>query len=219
MSRHLAHNQDFEFHDKTKEGSEDSELAEKQEVDTTNNERRDADEDLDFDMDKAVADDDAVLRKSEATKLLKMSLATAVAIALHNFPEGLATYVLAMGDLHVGAILAFGIAMHNIPEGLCISLPVYYATGSRWQGFGWAALSAASEPLGGLMGYAVLETRMGPNAFGILYGLIAGMMVVISISEILPTAHRYDPSGRYVIIFFVLGMLLIALSLVVFGYS
>lgn len=148
--------------------------------------------------------------------LLRMSMNTAIAIGLHNFPEGLATFVATLHDPQVGVILAIAIAIHNIPEGLCVALPVYYATGSRSKAFGWAILSGLSEPLAAIFGYIILANAVTGTIYGILFGIVAGMMVMISTRELLPTAHRYDPTDRVVTYSFIFGMGILALSLVLF---
>ena len=90
--------------------------------------------------------------ESKDDKLTRMGMMTALAIGLHNFPEGIATFVATLEDPSVGAALAVAIGIHNIPEGLCVSIPIYYATGSRWRALGWALLSGLSEPIGKFFG-------------------------------------------------------------------
>ncbi len=119
-------------------------------------------------------------------------------------------------DPAVGTALAVAIAVHNIPEGLAVSIPVYYATGSRKQAFLWALFSGISEPIGALLGYAVLRTAFSQVAYGVLFGLVGGMMVHISLSELLPTAYKYDKTERLVTPAVVAGMAVMALSLVLF---
>eukprot|EP00584_Thalassiosira_punctigera_P020339 CAMPEP_0172553618 /NCGR_PEP_ID=MMETSP1067-20121228/51310_1 /TAXON_ID=265564 ORGANISM="Thalassiosira punctigera, Strain Tpunct2005C2" /NCGR_SAMPLE_ID=MMETSP1067 /ASSEMBLY_ACC=CAM_ASM_000444 /LENGTH=384 /DNA_ID=CAMNT_0013341833 /DNA_START=120 /DNA_END=1274 /DNA_ORIENTATION=+ len=152
----------------------------------------------------------------EQKKLVKMGLSTALAIALHNFPEGLATFVAALDDPSVGAVLAIAIGIHNIPEGLCVALPIYYATGNRWKAFMWGCLSGLSEPVAALLGWAVLANAMSDYVYAILFGLVSGMMVIISMKELIPTAHRYDPEDTVVTYSLIGGMFIIALSLVLF---
>ena len=154
--------------------------------------------------------------KEDEAKLMRMSINTAIAIGLHNFPEGLATFVAALDDPKVGVVLAVAIAIHNIPEGLCVALPIYYATGKRWKAFWWAVLSGASEPVAALLGWAVLANSFSSTLYGILFGMVAGMMVIISVRELLPTSHRYDPEDSVVTYSFILGMTVMALSLVLF---
>jgi ZIP family zinc transporter len=158
----------------------------------------------------------AALNAAEEKKLLLMSINTAIAMGLHNFPEGLATFVATLADPKVGAVLAVATAIHNIPEGLCVALPIYYATGNRWKAFGWAVLSGVSEPFAALLGWAVLANSFSNQLYAVLFGFVAGMMVVISVRELLPTAHRYDPEDTVVTYSFIGGMGIIALSLVLF---
>jgi len=152
----------------------------------------------------------------EQKKLVKMGLSTALAIAIHNFPEGLATFVAALEDPSVGAVLAIAIGIHNIPEGLCVALPIYYATGNRWKAFGWGCLSGLSEPVAALLGWAVLASTMSVEVYAVLFGLVSGMMVIIAMKELIPTAHRYDPEDTVVTYSIIGGMVIIALSLVLF---
>lgn len=149
-------------------------------------------------------------------KLVKMGLSTAVAIAIHNFPEGLATFVAALDDPGVGAVLALAIGIHNIPEGLCVALPIYYATGNRWKAFLWGCLSGLSEPVAALLGWAILAKTVTQDVYAVLFGLVSGMMVIISLKELIPTAHRYDPDDTVVTYSLIGGMVIIALSLVLF---
>jgi zinc transporter ZupT len=163
-----------------------------------------------------VSDDDEQRPKDEDARLLRMSINTALAIALHNFPEGLATFVGTLNNPKVGAVLAVAIAIHNIPEGLCVAMPIYYATGNRRKAFMWAVLSGASEPFAALLGWAVLANSFSSSMYAILFGLVAGMMVTISARELLPTAHRYDPEDSVATYSFILGMGVMALSLILF---
>ena len=149
-------------------------------------------------------------------KLMRMSINTAIAIGLHNFPEGLATFVATLSDPAIGGVLAIAIAIHNIPEGLCVAMPIYYATGNRWKAFGYALLSGVAEPIAALLGWAVLANSFSDRLYGILFGLVAGMMIIISARELLPTAHRYDPEDTVVTYSFIGGMGIMAISLVLF---
>jgi ZIP family zinc transporter len=153
---------------------------------------------------------------SHDAKLMRMSINTAIAIGLHNFPEGLATFVATLNDPKVGGVLGLAIAIHNIPEGLCVAMPVYYATGKRWNAFAWGVLSGISEPIAAVLGYAVLANSFSDVMYAVLFGVVAGMMVIISTRELLPTAHRYDPEDTVVTYSFIAGMAIIALSLVLF---
>lgn len=162
------------------------------------------------------ASDDTDSIQEESKKLLRMSINTALAIGLHNFPEGLATFVATLNEPKVGFVLALAIAIHNIPEGLCVAMPIYYATGKRWRAFGWGMVSGVSEPIAALLGYAVLAKLFSDVVYAVLFGMVSGMMVIISARELLPTAHRYDPQDQVVTYSFIAGMAVMALSLVLF---
>ena len=141
---------------------------------------------------------------------------TALAIGLHNFPEGLATYMATMADSSAGIPVAMAIALHNIPEGMAVAVPVYFSSGRKWKGIFWGIMSGMSEPLGGLFGYLILRgTDMNPVTYGILFALVAGMMVYISIAELLPQALAYESETTAIIACF-FGMGVMAASLILF---
>ena len=153
----------------------------------------------------------------ENKKLVRMGMQTAVAIALHNFPEGLATFVAVLEDPKIGAILAVAIGIHNIPEGFCVALPIYYATGNRKKAFWWGALSGMSEPVGALLGWLILANSFSDAIYGLMFGLVAGMMVMISLKELLPTAYSFDPGDTVVTNSLIArSMVVISLSLVLY---
>ncbi len=152
-------------------------------------------------------------------KLMRMGIFTAVAITIHNFPEGLATFLAALHDPGVGIAIAVAIALHNIPEGISVSVPIFYATGDRKKAFIYSALSGLAEPAGALIAYLMIRLFFGsgngvlPNEImGITFGLVAGIMVYISLDELLPTSRAYG-KGHDSIIGLVAGMLVMALSL------
>lgn len=155
-------------------------------------------------------------RTEDSQRLVRMGLMTALAIGIHNLPEGLATFVGTLDDPAVGVGLAVAIAIHNIPEGLCVAIPIYYATHDRWQAFKWAFISGISEPIGAGLGWAVLHSIIDDRVYGIVFGLVGGMMVNICIHELLPTAFRYDPGDRITTKSFIAGMAVMALSLILF---
>ena len=154
----------------------------------------------------------------ERVNMLQMAAFSGVAIALHNFPEGLATFVATLADPGFGVPMAFAIAIHNIPEGLAVAAPILKATNSKCKAFAWAFLSGMSEPLGGLLAWLVLKEVVGPVTFAILFGLIGGVMIHISFKKLLPTALKYDPENNYTAYSFFAGMAVMAGSLVIFGY-
>ncbi len=148
-------------------------------------------------------------------KLLRMGLFTALAIAIHNFPEGLATFAAALSDPKLGLSIAVAVAIHNIPEGISVSVPIYFATGSRQKAFWYSFLSGVSEPVGALVGYAVLRTFFTDTVFGILFAAVGGIMIFIALDELLPTAREYG-TGHLAIYGVVVGMALMAVSLLLF---
>ena len=137
---------------------------------------------------------------------------SALAIAIHNFPEGLATFASALSDPALGLSITIAIALHNIPEGISVAVPLYYATGSRKKAFFYSFLSGLSEPLGALIGYFILRSFFNDLVFGILFGAVAGIMVYISIDELLPTSREYGQNHQE-IYGFIAGMFVMALSL------
>ena len=156
--------------------------------------------------------DDTIDDKSQ---LLRMGLFSALAIAIHNFPEGLATFASALSDPTLGISIAIAVAIHNIPEGISVSVPIYHATGDKKKAFIYSFLSGVAEPLGAILGYFVFRAFFSDLTFGVLFGSVAGIMVFISIDELLPTSRKYG-KGHQVIYGFVAGMAVMALSLLLF---
>jgi len=148
----------------------------------------------------------------QGSQLYRMGILTAITIAIHNFPEGIATFASALNDLSVGIPIAVAIAIHNIPEGIAVSIPVYYATGNRKKAFYYSFLSGLSEPVGALLGYLILMPFFNDTAFGIIYAVIAGIMVFISLDELLPSAREYG-EHHLSIYGLVIGMAIMAVSL------
>ncbi|MBW2468689.1 MAG: zinc transporter ZupT [Deltaproteobacteria bacterium] len=148
-------------------------------------------------------------------KLLRMGMFTALAIAIHNFPEGLATFAAALSDPALGLSIAVAIAIHNIPEGISVSVPIYYATGSKKKAFYYSFLSGVAEPVGALIGYFILLNFFSDFVFGILFAGVAGIMVFISLDELLPSAQKYG-EHHLSIYGLIVGMAVMALSLLLF---
>jgi zinc transporter, ZIP family len=148
-------------------------------------------------------------------KLLRMGLLSAVAIGIHNFPEGLATFIAALKDPALGIAIAVAIAIHNIPEGIAVSVPVYYATGNKKKAFKLSFLSGLAEPLGALIGYILLMPFMSDAVFGVLFASVAGVMVYISLDELLPAAREYG-QAHLTIYGVISGMIVMAVSLLLF---
>ena len=151
----------------------------------------------------------------KSKKLMRMGMFTALAIAIHNFPEGLATFTAALTDPGLGIAIAVAIAIHNIPEGIAVSVPVFYATGSKKKAFWLSFFSGLAEPVGALIGYLILMPFLSPMVFGILFAGVAGIMVFISLDELLPAAEEYG-EHHLSIYGMIAGMAVMALSLLLF---
>jgi len=148
-------------------------------------------------------------------KLRRTGMFAAIAIAIHNFPEGLATFTAALTDPALGLAIAVAIAIHNIPEGIAVSIPLYYATGDRKKAFFYSFLSGLSEPVGALIGYLLFMPFFTPTLFGVLFAGVAGIMVFISLDELLPAAEEYG-EHHLSIYGLIAGMVVMALSLLLF---
>jgi zinc transporter, ZIP family len=147
--------------------------------------------------------------------LLKMGMFTALAIGIHNFPEGIATFTAALQDPGLGIAIAVAIAIHNIPEGIAVSVPVYFATGDKKKAFKLSFLSGLSEPIGALVAWLFLMPYLNDVMFGIIFAAVAGIMVFISLDELLPAAKRYDET-HLSIYGLIAGMAVMAISLLLF---
>ena len=147
-------------------------------------------------------------------RLLRMGVLSALAITLHNFPEGMATFAATLKDPALGVSIAVAIAIHNIPEGIAVSVPIFYATGNRKKAFSWSFLSGLAEPAGAVISYLILAPFLSETVFGVLFAAVAGIMVFISFDELLPAAEEY---GEHHIALYGLlaGMAIMAVSLVI----
>lgn len=153
------------------------------------------------------------------SKLFRMGMFTALAITIHNFPEGLATFLTSLENPRLGIPIAIAIALHNIPEGISVSVPIYYATGSRMKAFLWSCLSGFAEPIGALVIWLILVAcyqsftfTVSPIVLGCVHGAVAGIMVFISLDELLPASRTYG-KGHDSLVGLVAGMAIMAMSL------
>jgi ZIP family zinc transporter len=153
------------------------------------------------------------LNKRDA--LHRSGLIVAISIALHNFPEGIATFTSALTGLDIAIPITVAVAIHNIPEGIAVSVPIYHATGNRWKAFWYSFLSGFAEPVGALIAYFFLMQHQTPALNGIILAAVAGIMVFVSLDELLPSAEKY---GKHHISIsgLVIGMLMMGLSLWMF---
>lgn len=163
---------------------------------------------------EALHEEDSILQQKK-NKLMRMGMMSALAIAIHNFPEGLATFTAALKDPGLGIAIAVAVAIHNIPEGLAVSVPIYFATGDRKKAFWYSFLSGLAEPLGAVVGFLLLARFFNDVVFGLLFALVAGIMVFISLDELLPAAREYG-EAHLSIYGLVSGMAVMALSLLLF---
>lgn len=173
-------------------------------------------------LDRCVPNPHTLVEKTTAqpldrTQLRRTGLLTLLAITAHNFPEGLATFFATLDNPILGAPLAVAIAIHNIPEGIAIAVPVYMATGKKSYAIWASLLSGLAEPFGAALGYFVLAPYMGATVYGVIFGLIAGVMVYLAMDELLPTAKKYS-QGHETVYGLVTGMAALATSLVLFQW-
>jgi ZIP family zinc transporter len=147
--------------------------------------------------------------------LMRLGLFSAIAIAIHNFPEGLATFIAALEETRLGISIAIAIAIHNIPEGIAVAVPIFYATKSKRKAFRYTLLSGLAEPFGALIGYLLLRPLFSDTTTGLLFAGVAGIMVYISLDELLPSAEKYG-KHHLSILGVVTGMAIMALSLLLF---
>ncbi|OEH86092.1 zinc transporter ZupT [Desulfuribacillus stibiiarsenatis] len=149
-------------------------------------------------------------------KFYRLGIFSAIAITIHNFPEGIATFMATLQDPMLGVTIAIAIAIHNIPEGIAVSVPLYYATGSKKKALALSFSSGLAEPIGALLAFFVLMQFINDAVFGFVFASVAGIMVFISLDQLLPTAEKY---GEHHVAMYglVAGMVLMAASLVIFA--
>lgn len=148
--------------------------------------------------------------------LARTGMITTLAIAAHNVPEGLASFLAMLESPTIGLPLAAALAIHNIPEGISIAIPVYFATGSRTKALAATALAAAAEPVGALLGLTAIAPLIGPAGYGVVFAILAGAMTFLGLDELLPAAKRYA-QGHETVYGLALGMGAIAASLILLG--
>lgn len=152
--------------------------------------------------------------KNRNSALKRVGVMTALAIAIHNFPEGIATFASAMVSPELAIPIAAAIAIHNIPEGIAVSIPIYYSTGSRKKAFWLSFSSGMAEPIGGLVGFLILKPFLNSFVLGAIMAGVAGIMVYISVDELLPGSEKYG-EHHCSIYGFILGMAIMAASLLI----
>lgn len=153
--------------------------------------------------------------KKDYSKLMRMGVFTALAISIHNFPEGLATFLAAIKDPSIAIPIAVAIAVHNIPEGIAVSVPIFYATNDKKKAFWYSFASGLAEPIGAIAGYFILLQFFSDVVFGVVFASVAGIMVFISIDELLPAAREFG-EHHLSIYGLIAGMAVMAVSLLLF---
>ena len=151
------------------------------------------------------------------TRLLRSGLLVGLVLGLHNFPEGMATFFSTYQDPKIGVALAVAVAIHNVPEGIAVAAPVYAATGSRGKAFWWATVSGLTEPIGALVAAALVSWVVPGSVLGVVFGLVAGMMVFLALDEMLQASWRYQTDKHQTIYGMLAGMAIVAASLVLFA--
>ncbi len=149
------------------------------------------------------------------TKLYKLGIITMIVIILHNIPEGIATYITSTNNIDLGISLTIAIAMHNIPEGISISLPIYYSTGSKFKAFIYTLISGLSEPIGAIISYIFLKKYITNMILGVIYAIIAGMMINISTKELYKESKKYNKKDTKT--FFIIGVIIMLINHLLFG--
>ena len=154
-------------------------------------------------------------KPENASSLVRMGVVSAIALTLHNFPEGIATFMASYADIHLGIPVAFAVALHNIPEGIAVSIPIFYGTGKRLKALKYSVLSGLSEPLGAIAAYFILAPFINELLLAGIFAAVAGIMIYISFDELLPSAEKY--SKHFISLVGVLaGMLLMAIGIYFF---
>lgn len=157
-------------------------------------------------------DEEEVEKKKDKKRLFRAGVFAMAIILLHNFPEGVATFFASSYDLTIGISVAIAIAIHNIPEGFTVAVPIYYATGSRKKALGYSILSGLSEPLGALLAAGIFSLVASEIIVGYSLAFAAGLMVFVAFDELYPAAQKYD-NGHLAISGVMMGMIIIALSI------
>jgi ZIP family zinc transporter len=178
-------------------------------------EKNEASEERETNISRTIQTEEGKQASIKRSALIRTGVLSAIAIAIHNFPEGIATFATTLEDPSLGISIMIAIAIHNIPEGVSVSIPIYYATKSKWKSFGLSLASGVAEPIGALVAFGLLQF-LPPTFTSASLAFVAGVMVYISIDELIPIAFEYG-EGHVVMSGIVIGMLIMAASLVLLG--
>lgn len=165
---------------------------------------------------RKVEEMDNIVATNKEKKLLRTGILIAIAVTIHNFPEGIATFIAVVTNPSLGVVIAMAIAIHNIPEGIAIAVPVYMATGSKKKALLLSVVSGLAEPFGALVGFMLISLVFTDALLGILFAVVAGIMVFISLDELLPAAEEYG-HHHLAILGLIGGMIVMSLSLLLLG--
>lgn len=163
----------------------------------------------------SIIDKNVEKKSKNGLKLYKLGIITMLVIIMHNIPEGIATFITTTNNIKLGIVLTIAIALHNIPEGISISIPIYYSTNSKLKAFIYTLISGISEPIGAIISYLFLSKFINNTILGIIYSIIAGMMVNISINELYKESINYNK--RNTIIYFIIGSFIMILNHLLFS--
>jgi ZIP family zinc transporter len=154
--------------------------------------------------------------KHRSINLVRTGFFVALGICIHNFPEGLATFAGTMQSVKLGVVIAIAVALHNVPEGIAVAVPIYAATGNKKKAWSWSLFSGTIELLGAVIAAVLLMPFLNANLLGIILSMVAGIMIFISVDELIPVSRSYGHE-HLSILGFILGMMAIALSLWLMG--
>lgn len=156
---------------------------------------------------------DQIISESEKKKLLRVSIVTGIALSVHNFPEGLATFTAAMDSSKMGITLGIAMIIHDCPEGMAVAIPTFFATKSKTLSILVTAISGISQPIGALFAWLIIKDGVSDFVYGVLFGLVGGIMTMITLEELLPSAIKYDPEDVVTTKALMIGMGVVALIL------
>lgn len=167
-----------------------------------------------FLINKFVQDENKAVDNLSKNKLLKTGIISMLVIALHNFPEGIATFMSSYGNTTLGISITIAIAMHNIPEGITVALPIYLSTNSKKKAFLYTFLSGITEPFGAILAFFVLRFFLTDFLLGSIFGIVGGIMIFIAIDDLIPTSRKYGYDG-IALFFTLLGLCIMPLTSII----
>ena len=169
-------------------------------------------------LDKDGLEKEVSKEEEDRNHLEKLGIMTAASIAIHNLPEGLAIFTAGLRDITIAIPLGIAVILHNIPLSIAISVPIYFSTKSKKKAFLYSSIVGLFQPLGAIVGYMLFSSFFNDTLFGILFGVISGIMIFVSFDELIPTSRQYK-DHHYSVYGTILGMFVMAVSLMFFGHS